>query len=77
MSFAHPERLLPAALAVLAFAFVYRLIERRATKAALTYSNLAFAVDAMRARRFPAVLLYVCLTVGVAGLASAIARNRG
>jgi Ca-activated chloride channel family protein len=76
MSFAHPERLLLAALAVVAFALAYRAIERRTTKAALTYSNLAFAVEGMRSRRYPAALLYLCLTVGVAGLATAIASPR-
>jgi Ca-activated chloride channel homolog len=73
MTFAHPERLIIALLACLAFALIYRAIERRASARALAYSNLAFALDAMRPSRLPAIALFVALLAGVAALAVAFA----
>jgi len=76
MTFAHPERLFFALAVVIAFALIYRVIERRATNAAITYSSLDFATGAMSPRRFPAILLYAGLVAGVAALAGAAAAPR-
>ncbi len=76
MSFAYPERLFVALLGALAFVFVYRALERRARARALIYSNLAFALDALRPSRLPAILLLGVLTAGVAALALALAGPR-
>jgi Ca-activated chloride channel family protein len=76
MTFAHPERLVWAVAAVLAFVLVYRTLERRARGQALAYSSLAFAVDAMRPRRLPGALLFSVLVAGVSALALAFASPR-
>jgi Ca-activated chloride channel family protein len=76
MSFAYPDRLIVALLGALAFVFVYRMLERRAHARALTYSNLAFALGALRPSRIPALVLLGVLTAGVAALALAVAGPR-
>jgi Ca-activated chloride channel family protein len=76
MSFSHPERLILAVVACVAFVWLYRLIERRTAARALVYSNLQFALDAMRPSRIPSVALLAVLTAGVAGLALAFAGPR-
>ena len=73
---AHPERLLLAALACVAFILAYRTLERRAAARALVYTNVRFALDAMRPSRVPAALLFWALTAGVAALALAFAGPR-
>ena len=76
MSFTYPERLILVLLAAAAFVFLYRWIERRTATRALTYSNLAFALDALRPSRVPSFLLLAALTLGVAALAITAAGPR-
>jgi len=76
VTFAHPERLLLALAGVVAFVLAYRLLERRNARQALTYSNLAFANEALAARRWPAALLSGSLFAGVLLLALAFAGPR-
>lgn len=76
MSFAHPLWLAGALLAVLAFTLVHRTLERRATGQALTYSNLAFALEALRAPRWPAAVVFWAWLVGVAAFGVALAGPR-
>jgi Ca-activated chloride channel family protein len=76
MSFTYPDRLLLVLLAAAAFIFLYRALERRAKTRALTYSNLAFAIDALRPSRLPSFLLLGALTLGVAALAITAAGPR-
>jgi Ca-activated chloride channel family protein len=73
VTFAHPERLVIALFACVAFALAYRAIERRTSARSMAYSNLAFALEAMRPGRVPGALLYAALLVGVAALAAAFA----
>ncbi len=76
MSYTYPDRLLLDLAAAVAFIFHPRALERRATTRALTYSNLAFALDALRPSRVPSFLLLAALTLGVAALAITAAGPR-
>jgi Ca-activated chloride channel family protein len=76
MTFAHPERLWLVLAAVAAFALLYRALERRASARAFAYSNLAFALGALRASRAPGIALFGALVIGVAGLALAVTGPR-
>lgn len=73
MSFAHPWVLGAALACVVAFARAFRLLERRRSAQALTYSNLGFALEALRAPRWPAMLLFVAYVVAVGALSVALA----
>ncbi len=76
MSFAHPLWLAGALLAAFAFARLYRTLERRAAGQALTYSNLAFALEALAAPRWPAALVFWAWILGVGALGVALAGPR-
>jgi Ca-activated chloride channel family protein len=76
MSFTHPERLVLVLLVLVAFALLYRAIERRGAARALAYSNLPFALETMRPSRWPSFALFVALAAGVAALALAFAGPR-
>lgn len=76
MTFAHPDRLLLVLLACAAFVALYLALERRTDARALAYSNLAFALDALRPSRIPGIVLVAALTLGVAAVAAAFAGPR-
>ena len=76
MSFAHPLWLAAALLAAFAFARLYRVLERRASGQALAYSNLAFALEALAAPRWPAAVLFWTWILGVGTLGAALAGPR-
>jgi len=76
MSFAHPLWLVAAALAVAAFAWLYTTVERRRDAQALVYSNLDFALGAMRPSRLPATAMLVAALIGVGTLAASLAGPR-
>jgi Ca-activated chloride channel family protein len=76
VSFEHPFGLLAALLAAAALAWLYRSLERRQRAQALLYSNLAFALDAMRPARWPAAALFAAFVLAVATLLSALAGPR-
>ncbi len=73
MSFAHPLVLVAAFVAVFAFAWAFKAFERRRHAQALAYSNLAFALEALRAPRWPAALLFGAYVVAVAALSLSLA----
>jgi Ca-activated chloride channel family protein len=73
MTFAHPYWLVGAAVAVAAFAWFYRLFERRREAQALAYSNLPFALGAMQPSRLPGIAMTALWLVGVATLALSLA----
>lgn len=76
MSFAHPLWLLGAALVVAAFAWFYVVAERRRDAQALAYSNLDFALDAMKPSGLPAAAMLTAWLIGVGTLALALAGPR-
>jgi Ca-activated chloride channel family protein len=76
VSFAHPLGLLAALLAAAALAWLYRSLERRQRAQALLYSNVAFALDAMRPARWPAAALFAGFVLAVAALLGALAGPR-
>jgi Ca-activated chloride channel family protein len=76
VTFAHPWWLAGAAAAAALFAWLYVLSERRRAAQALTYSNLAFAIGAMRPSRLPALILFLAFLLGVATLAVSVAGPR-
>jgi Ca-activated chloride channel family protein len=76
VSFAHPLWLAGALLAAFAFARLYRALERRASGQALAYSNLAFALDALAAPRWPAAVIFWAWLLGVGALGVALAGPR-
>ena len=53
MSFTHPEYILIAVLAAVAFLWIYRVIERRRVRQSLRYSNLTFLIGAVQPRAWP------------------------
>ncbi len=73
MSFAHPLVVVAAICAVFAFAWAFKAFERRRSAQALTYSNLAFALEALRAPRWPAAALFGAYVVAVAALSLSLA----
>ncbi|MGP6190982.1 MAG: vWA domain-containing protein [Vulcanimicrobiaceae bacterium] len=76
MSFAHPFGLVAALLAAAALAWLYRSLERRRRAQALLYSNVAFALEAMRPARWPALMLFAAFVLAVAALLGALAGPR-
>jgi Ca-activated chloride channel family protein len=76
VSFAHPLWLAAAVAAAFVFARVYRELERRASGQALAYSNLAFALEALRPPRWPAALVFWAWLLGVCALGVALAGPR-
>jgi Ca-activated chloride channel family protein len=73
VTFAHPIRLVFALVALVACAFIYRSAERRRGAQALAYSNVAFAVAALRPARWPAALLFGAYVAGTGALLAALA----
>jgi Ca-activated chloride channel family protein len=76
MTFAHPSWLVAAVLAVAAFAWLYTTLERRRDAQALVYSNLDFALGAMRPSRLPATAMLIAALIGVGSLAASLAGPR-
>ncbi len=76
MSFVHPVVLFASALALVAFAWAFRASERRRGAQAMLYSNLPFVLEALRAPRWPAALLFGSYLVAAAALALALAGPR-
>jgi Ca-activated chloride channel family protein len=76
MSVARPELLALAFVMVVGFAWLFRGFSRRRDAAALAYSNLSFAVAAMRPPKWPAALLFGAFTLGTAALLLALAGPR-
>ncbi|GAC1443271.1 MAG: VWA domain-containing protein [Vulcanimicrobiaceae bacterium] len=68
MTFAHPTLLLVALAALVAIALGYRALERRRTAQAYAFSDLAFALHAMRPARWPAAMLFASFLVGAGAL---------
>ena len=73
MSFAHPLVLVAAFFGVIALAWAFKAFERRRNAQALAYSNLAFALEALRAPRWPAAVLFGAYVAAVAALGLALA----
>jgi Ca-activated chloride channel family protein len=73
MSFARPELALVALAACVLLAWLYRVLERRTAARALAYSNLSFALGAMRPSRIPGVLQFAVWVVGIAALGLSLA----
>jgi Ca-activated chloride channel family protein len=76
VSFAHPLGLVAALLAAAALAWLYRSLERRQQAQALLYSNVAFALGAMRPARWPAAALFAAFVLAVTALLGALAGPR-
>jgi Ca-activated chloride channel family protein len=76
MTFAHPLRLVLGLAILTACAFAFRGAERRRNAQALAYSNLTFALDALRPARWPAALLFGAFVLGTAALLVAAAGPR-
>jgi Ca-activated chloride channel family protein len=68
VSFAHPVGLVVAFGALTLLAVALRLAERRRAAQAFAYSNLAFALEALRPSRWPAVLLFGAFLTGAGAL---------
>ncbi len=73
MSFDQPLALVAAALVTALVALLVRWSARRRAAQALAYSNLAFALDALRAPRLPGAFLAAGTIAGSAALALALA----
>ena len=74
MHFDHPYVLVLAVLAAAAAGWFFRLLDRRTSAQALTYSSVAFAARALRSPRWPIATLFSALVVGVFALGVALAR---
>jgi Ca-activated chloride channel family protein len=73
MTFSRPGLLLLALLGTLLLLWIYRLAVRRRNAQAFAYSNLAFALEALRPARWPAALLGFAFVAGTATLLLALA----
>ncbi len=73
MSFEHPQLALLGLLALGAFAWLYAVLERSRNAQALLYSNVAFALEALRPSRWPGRVLYATWLIGAGALALALA----
>lgn len=76
MTLAHPWVVLLAIVAVVAFAAVYRVIERRRTAQVLRYSNVAFLTGALQSRTWPANALLAGLLCAIALLVFSLSGPR-
>lgn len=76
MTFARPEWLIAGIVALALFFLAYRQLERRRAAQAHAFSNLAFALAALRPARLPAALLFAAFIVGTAALLAALAGPR-
>jgi Ca-activated chloride channel family protein len=72
VTFAHPFLLLVALAALAGLVALYRLVEKRRSAQALVYSNLTFALDAMRPSRWPAIVLLAAFACGAGALLVAL-----
>jgi Ca-activated chloride channel family protein len=73
VTFAHPALLLVALAGVAILAWLYQRATARRTAQALAYSNVAFALDAIKPSRLPAMLLFGGWLLGSALLGAAVA----
>jgi Ca-activated chloride channel family protein len=73
MTFAHPALLAFALAGLGACAWLFRAFERRRRAQALAYSNLAFALDALRPARWPGAVLFGAYLAGAGALLVALA----
>ena len=73
MSFARPELFFVGAIVLALLAFGYFALERRRAAQSYAFSNLAFALAALRPARLPAALLFVTYVVGAGALVLALA----
>ncbi len=76
MSFAHPEVLVATLFLTAGFAWLYRTFVARRRAAAIAYSSLAFALEAMRPSRFPAYALASAFVIGTSAIFVALAGPR-
>lgn len=76
MTFAHPGVLAVAIALVAGFAWLYRAFAARRRASAFVYSNLAFALEAMRPARWPAAVLFAAFVLGTGTLLAALAGPR-
>jgi Ca-activated chloride channel family protein len=76
VSVEHPEVLLLALVVAAGLAWLYRAFSRRRDAAALTYSNLAFALGALRPARWPGIALFLAFALGTGSLLIALAGPR-
>jgi Ca-activated chloride channel family protein len=76
MTFARPDVLVLGLLVAAGLAWLYRAFARRRAAAAFVYSNLAFAVGALRPARLPAAILFAAFAFGAAALLAALAGPR-
>jgi Ca-activated chloride channel homolog len=72
MSFDHPARLAAAVAGVVAFAFLYSWLQRRATARDLAYSDIRFFLEAARPRAWIPRALQVLWTMALLGIALGI-----
>ena len=73
MTFAHPVVLFLAIVVAVAFVFAYRMLERRASRMAMTYSDLAFAESAFQSRVPWAAVLLAAWTLALLSIGTALA----
>jgi len=73
VTFTRPLLLIAGIVALVLLVASYRFVERRRSAQALAYSNLTFALDAMRGSRLPGALLGAAFTVGAGALLLALA----
>ena len=73
MTIAHPGLLVLAILAVALVAWLFRFTSRRRAGQALVYSNLAFAIEALRPARLPGRALFAGFLIAACALAVAVA----
>ena len=72
MTLARPLLFLAAIASLAALAWLFGSVGRRARAQALAYSNVAFALDALRPARWPAALVFAGFVGGGAALALAL-----
>ena len=76
MSFGHPAYLLIGAIGLALVAWLYRAFTRRRNVQALAYSSVAFALDALKPPRWPAIALTTAFLVGTSAVLVALANPR-
>jgi Ca-activated chloride channel family protein len=76
MSFAHPGYIAIATLCALAFALLYRALERRRSQQTIAYTNLPFLLAAAAPRKWPRRLLLGVWVAAVALLVLALSGPR-
>jgi Ca-activated chloride channel family protein len=76
MTFAHPAILILSAIGIALFAWLYRVVQKRRNVQALAYSSVAFALDAIKPPRWPAIALFATFLVGTSAVLVALASPR-